>query len=108
MVRAADSKEIVALCRLSLLGRSILLAATLLAAAPAEATIVQGSIFSPANGRDIDYRVYTPPGYDPNQATRYPVVFSLHGEGGTPSQRAINYAPTLDQEISSGEIMPMI
>ncbi|HYO24267.1 MAG TPA: alpha/beta hydrolase-fold protein, partial [Lacipirellulaceae bacterium] len=68
----------------------------------------KGSMFSPANGRNIEYRVYTPPGYNPKLATRYPVVFSLHGAGGVPSQRANNYAPTLDQKITSGQIMPMI
>jgi S-formylglutathione hydrolase FrmB len=85
-----------------------LFAAALLAATPAEATIIKASMFSPSNDRDIQFRVYTPPGYNAKSATRYPVVFSLHGEGGTPSQRAANYAPTLDQEINNGTIMPMI
>jgi S-formylglutathione hydrolase FrmB len=76
--------------------------------ARAEAKIVKASMLSPANGRMIEYRVYTPPGYNPRTATRYPVVYSLHGEGGVPSQRANNYAGTLDAKINSGEIMPMI
>ena len=83
-------------------------AASLMAAATAEAKIVKGAMFSAANGRNVEYRVYTPPGYNPKAAKRYPVVFSLHGEGGVPSQRAANYAPTLDQKMASGEIMPMI
>lgn len=74
----------------------------------AEAKIVKGSMLSPSNGRAVEYRVYTPPGYNPRAATRYPVVYSLHGEGGVPSQRANNYAGTLDAKITSGEIMPMI
>jgi enterochelin esterase-like enzyme len=82
--------------------------AVIFAAGPANARIVKATMFSPANGRSVDYRVYTPPGYNPKLATRYPVVFSLHGEGGVPSQRANNYAPTLDLKITSGEIMPMI
>jgi hypothetical protein len=101
MNRATDSKKIVALTYFSLL-------AAFFAAPCADATIIKGSMFSPSNGRNVDYRVYTPPGYNAKLATRYPVVFSLHGEGGTPSQRAINYAPTLDQQITSGAIMPMI
>jgi endo-1,4-beta-xylanase len=52
--------------------------------------------------------VFTPPGYSPTDKTRYPVVFSLHGNGGTPAQRATTYAPTLTQKMTSGEIMPMI
>lgn len=79
-----------------------------LAAAPADAKIIKATMFSPANGRNVEYRVYTPPGYNAKAATRYPVVFSLHGEGGVPSQRANNYAPTLDKMMTSGEIMPMI
>jgi dipeptidyl aminopeptidase/acylaminoacyl peptidase len=58
-------------------------------------------MFSPANGRNVEYRVYTPPGYNPKLATRYPVVFSLHGENGTPSQRATSAAPA-----SSGSSPP--
>jgi enterochelin esterase-like enzyme len=99
---AADRKCFIALRLLSIL------VAALSVATLAEATIVKGSMFSPSNGRNVDYRVYTPPGYSAKTATRYPVVFSLHGEGGTPSQRALNYAPTLDQDIKSGAIMPMI
>lgn len=84
------------------------LAGMLFAANRAEAKIAKGTMLSPSNGRTIEYRVYTPPGYNPKLATRYPVVYSLHGEGGVPSQRANNYAGTLDAKITSGEIMPMI
>jgi enterochelin esterase-like enzyme len=102
MNRVADSNRLVAHLLL------ILLASLLFFAAPAEATIVPGSMFSPSNGRDVDYDVYLPPGYNSQASRRYPVVYSLHGEGGAPSRRAANYAPTLDQDISSGAIMPMI
>ena len=86
----------------------VALLASSFASSTAHAKIIKASMFSPANGRNVEYRVYTPPGYNAKAATRYPVVFSLHGEGGVPSQRANNYAPTLDQKISSGQIMPMI
>jgi S-formylglutathione hydrolase FrmB len=75
---------------------------------PARAGVVAGTLFSPSHGRDFPYRVFLPPGYDANSATRYPVVFSLHGNGGTPAQRATNYSPTLTSKMNSGEIMPMI
>lgn len=75
---------------------------------PAQADVVSGSLFSPSNNETFSYRVFTPPGYNPNDAARYPVVFSLHGNGGTPAQRATNYSPTLTSKMNSGEIMPMI
>jgi enterochelin esterase-like enzyme len=66
------------------------------------------TILSPANGRDLSFQVYTPPGYAENLSRHYPVVISLHGIGGTSQQRASLYAPVLDARINSGEIVPMI
>lgn len=83
-------------------------AVVVVGASQAEATIVAGTLFSPSHGRSFEYRVITPPGYSAADATRYPVVFSLHGNGGTPSQRAGNYNSTLTQKMTSGEIVPMI
>lgn len=80
----------------------------LTSSSPVRAGVVAGSLFSPSHGRDFQYRVYLPPGYNASNATRYPVVFSLHGNGGTPAQRATTYSPTLTQKMNSGEIMPMI
>jgi S-formylglutathione hydrolase FrmB len=103
--RSVDVKNVVRRLPLALAAIAVAVAAS---PRLAEAKIVKGSMLSPANGRAIEYRVYTPPGYNPKLATRYPVVYSLHGEGGVPSQRANNYAGTLDAKITSGEIMPMI
>jgi S-formylglutathione hydrolase FrmB len=83
-------------------------AAILFGASRTDALIVAGSLFSPSHGRSFEYRVFTPPGYSPTGTTRYPVVFSLHGNGGTPAQRAATYSSTLTQKMTSGEIMPMI
>lgn len=84
------------------------LAAGLMLTAAAEARVWKGEIWSPSNGRTLQYRVYTPPGYKPKAATRYPVVYSLHGNGATPAGRARMYAPVLDAMTLSGEIIPMI
>lgn len=94
------------------MGRQLLLAwgigviATLASLVPAATQTV--TIYSPSNGRNTNYYVYTPPGYSTNPTTRYPVVFSLHGIGGTGSQRANVYAPTLDSAINAGDLPPSI
>ena len=54
--------------------------------------------------------VYTPPGYDPTGATRYPVVYLFHGVPGSSSDwfDGVNLADELDTLISSGRIPPVI
>lgn len=57
-----------------------------------------------------DYFVYTPPGYDSNQSTRYPVLYLLHGwsdlaNGWTEVGQA-NFI--LDNLIANGEAKPML
>jgi enterochelin esterase-like enzyme len=65
------------------------------------------TIFSPSNNRNLSFVVYTPPGYSAS-TQRYPVVYSLHGIGGTASGRASQVAPTVDAAIVAGTAMPMI
>ena len=52
--------------------------------------------------------VYTPPGYSP--ATKYPVVFLLHGIGGdeTEWQHYVTPGVILDNLLADGKIVPMI
>ena len=71
------------------------------------AAISTVSIFSPSNQREISFRVYTPPNYDTTTA-RYPVVYSLHGIGGTAQNRASQVVPTLEAAILAGTVRPMI
>ncbi len=54
--------------------------------------------------------VYTPPGYDPTAATRYPVVYLIAGEPGTSSDwfAGGQAAGLLDNLIASGLVRPMI
>lgn len=59
---------------------------------------------------DRDFYVYTPPGYDPNAKTAYPVLYLLHGysddaSGWTAVGRA-NFI--LDNLIAQGKAKPMI
>ncbi len=55
----------------------------LLAAASADATVVGGTFFARALGVWKKYRVYLPEGYERGGQFRYPVIFLLHGWGGT-------------------------
>lgn len=62
---------------------------------------------------DPPYRnilIYLPPGYDTSGATRYPVLYLLHGYGGddTYYKGLYSVGNILDDMINSGEIQPMI
>lgn len=45
-------------------------------------TIVEGTITSHLLGRELPYAVYLPPGYE-SSTERYPVLYALHGVGGS-------------------------
>jgi enterochelin esterase-like enzyme len=68
------------------------LAAALLSAAASptlagayESTVLTRTFRSPTLGDDVTYRVYLPPGYGQEEAQdrRYPVIYLLHGLGGS-------------------------
>jgi len=61
-------------------------------------------------GDNRDYYVYTPPNYDPNRATPYPLIFVLHGLGDDASAWSTVGAANviLDNLINSGKAQPMI
>lgn len=65
---------------------------------------------SEVTGDARSFCVYTPPGYDPAAATRYPVLYLLHGNGGLPSDwTAAGRANFMaDSLISAQRIVPMI
>ncbi|MDA0168392.1 Ig-like domain repeat protein [Solirubrobacter taibaiensis] len=69
-------------------------------------TVVQCS--SPAGQHDI--AVYTPPGYDPNRAVKYPTLYLSHGGGGNEidwfTQGAAN--EIMDNLINSGRVQPLV
>lgn len=54
--------------------------------------------------------VYTPPGYDPNAATRYPVVYLVHGQPGISSDWITggDIAHVMDVLIAHRLVQPMI
>ena len=61
-------------------------------------------------GDNRDYYVYTPPGYAPNGATRYPVLYLLHGYSDDASGwTAVGKANfILDSLIAQNKVRPMI
>ena len=65
-------------------------------------------VWSKALDRVVRVVVYLPAGYDPS-ARGYPTLYLLHGVPGTPdSLLGLGLRPTLDREIASGALPPMI
>lgn len=63
----------------------------------------------PGRGRTMPYLAYLPPGYDRNPNARYPVVFLLHGGGGTNTEWAdYGLVDAADRLMGSGAIAPLI
>jgi endo-1,4-beta-xylanase len=62
--------------------------------------------FSPAMKTAVGYNVYLPPGY-PGTGVRYPVIYWLHGRGGT-EYGSLVMARQLDQAIKAGAVPPTI
>lgn len=65
---------------------------------------------SQVTGDTRNYHVYTPPGYDPNGTTRYPVLYLLHGNNGTSADwTAAGRANFMaDNLIAAKRMVPMI
>ncbi|MEO6095329.1 MAG: alpha/beta hydrolase-fold protein [Fibrobacteria bacterium] len=65
---------------------------------------------SQANNVDIGYSVYLPPNYTADTTNRYPVIYSLHGLGGTESndEMARYISPFIQSAIVSNSVPPMI
>lgn len=56
----------------------------------------------------VGYRIYVPPGYDePSGASRYPVLYWLHGRTGTEANDSFPIA-VIDRAIRDGKVPPMI
>lgn len=64
-------------------------------------------ISSKLAGTEVSYVIYLPPGYDSEKDRRYPVVYWLHGRGGSQTG-AGNFAKRLDAAIKAGKVPPAI
>ncbi|MFE9657196.1 alpha/beta hydrolase-fold protein [Micromonospora sp. NPDC006431] len=82
---------------------------TAVAAKDPAGTLSTATAPSPALGGSIDYTVYLPYGYrDPAQAaTRYPVLYLLHGRGDT-MQAWTRIKSDLDRLIADRQVPPVI
>jgi endo-1,4-beta-xylanase len=69
--------------------------------------IQHGTFESAAMKRTIGYNIYLPPQYTMEPERRFPVVYFLHGAGGTESSDA-GLAYNVHAEVLAGRIAPMI
>ena len=66
------------------------------------------AFYSPALDRDMSYYVYLPPGYG-SEGRRYPVLYMLHGGGGSKDEwAAYGLVDDVDRSIESKDIRPLI
>lgn len=70
-------------------------------------TVIDDSFYSPSLDQTRYVDVYLPPGYNNNPDMHYPVIFYLHGWGGSQNDLStiVSYAET---KINNGEIDPVI
>lgn len=83
--------------------------AAAIAAAPSPPRVESRTFWSVALERSMPYLIYLPPGYDSRSSARYPVVYMLHGIGGSHTEwRDNGLLDTADRMIRDGDIAPMI
>jgi acetyl esterase/lipase len=62
---------------------------------------------SPTINQDVSYLIYLPPGYDKDSTKRFPVMYWLHGRGGS-QQGVPALTQRLTRAIEAGQTPPMI
>jgi S-formylglutathione hydrolase FrmB len=78
-------------------------------AARSAAVVREATLHSEALGRDMPYRVYLPPGYESSPNRHYPVLYMLHGMGGSYKDwQGLGLFDGASEQIESGAIPPMI
>ncbi|HEY2785646.1 MAG TPA: alpha/beta hydrolase-fold protein [Fimbriiglobus sp.] len=65
------------------------------------------SYMSPSMETEVGYCVYTPPGYKESRF-RYPVIYFLHGAGGSESSDAGGFSELVAKAIADKDIPPVI
>ncbi|MEZ6043125.1 MAG: alpha/beta hydrolase-fold protein [Planctomycetaceae bacterium] len=58
---------------------------------------------SQSMGHEVGYVVWTPPEYDQDRQTRYPVVYFLHGAGGSEKSDSAGFSSRVSAAIRSGK-----
>jgi len=74
---------------------------------PAIPGVTHHVLRSPSMGMDVGYNVYLPPGYE-ESADKYPVVYFLHGAGGTENSDAGGFSGLVSKLIDAKAIPPVI
>lgn len=69
--------------------------------------VEHGVLRSRSMSREVGYNVYLPPGYSEGKQ-RYPVVYFLHGAGGTENSDAGGFSGLLQKEVDARRIPPVI
>lgn len=69
--------------------------------------VTHQTFYSEAQKEDVGYCIYLPPGYDPEAAKRYPVIYNLHGAGDNELHGFIEME-VLDAGIREGRWPEMI
>jgi len=59
-------------------------------------------------GHDVGYVVWTPPEFDAGGSTRYPVVYFLHGAGGSEKSDSAGFSSRVATAIRAGTFPPVI
>lgn len=59
-------------------------------------------------GHDVGYVVWTPPDYEANENSRYPVLYFLHGAGGTEASDSGGFSSRVAEAIRQGGFPPVI
>ena len=65
-------------------------------------------ISSDALGHDVGYVVWTPPEFDDSGSTRYPVIYFLHGAGGSEKSDSAGFSSRVSKAIRAGKFPPTI
>lgn len=90
------------------LGTSDMADFTLLVNAPRQGTVQTVSFTGPVTSGTVSFSLYLPPGYSGGSAS-YPVVYHLHGIGGTHNGGQINTVPiSHEAAVSAGLVEPCI
>ena len=63
---------------------------------------------SKAMGHDVGYVVWTPPDYDASGRARYPVIYFLHGMGGSEASDSAGFSGLIARGIRDGSVPPVI
>ncbi len=69
--------------------------------------VEHNTFHSNSMNEEVGYNLLLPPGYSSGER-RYPVVYWLHGGGGTESQTARILGPLIVEAMSAGAVPPMI